>query len=207
MSDIFNELCTLINLPQCEVLQFIIHWILNNTEFVGVQQNGVTYKELSNAWSKATNTEENNTHECTGYFECNANIQHIECDPHAKWLWNYSLNSNYQYDKDSGIVYPESKQVWSCLNTHLNEIFIFGTITLINKDGVNPDHRGSDHCLISLPFDKELVLINPTFDQFVIALYRLKSHKFDTWYELYIKSIVTAQANGYECELTYDHGS
>src|SRR5579872_3254557 len=57
---------------------------------------------------------------------------------------------------------------------------------IINRSGVNADHRGSDHVRIILPFERQVELpATMTFGEFAEACYRIKSHKFDHWYELY----------------------
>lgn len=81
-------------------------------------------------------------------------------------------------------------------------------ILLTNKDGYNEDHRGSDHCKVKLDFHKTYKVKCPiNLEDFFKALYRMKSHKWDSWYELYIDSIITLNHNTLCIDLHFDHGS
>lgn len=64
----------------------------------------------------------------------------------------------------------------------------FDKITLHNPCGINTDHRGSDHCKIHLQYYYEYMMKCPiNLLTFANNLYRVKSHKWDIWYELYCK--------------------
>ena len=83
-------------------------------------------------------------------------------------------------------------------------------ITLRNNSGFNQDHRGSTHCRVYLEYEPKLELNLPiTLLDFMKALYRLKSHKWDTWYELYSAVSIdhTYLSDELTLELSFDHGS
>ena len=82
---------------------------------------------------------------------------------------------------------------------------------LINTSGFNDDHRGSDHCRIQLPFEPTVLLRAPfTLAELLQATFRLKSHKFDFWYELFISASVQARPGkrtSMHVRMKFDHGS
>lgn len=82
-------------------------------------------------------------------------------------------------------------------------------ILLSNVAGRNNDHRGSDHCRVHLAMKKYQMLTLPcSLSDLAQACYRIKSHKFDKWYELYsgITSIKISN-NCMYVGVNFDHGS
>ena len=82
---------------------------------------------------------------------------------------------------------------------------------LINTSGYNHDSRGSDRSLVQLPFETTVLLRAPfTLAELVQATFRLKSHKFDYWYELFISASVQARPGkrtSMHVRMKFDHGS
>lgn len=62
-------------------------------------------------------------------------------------------------------------------------------IKFINIKGINHDHRGSNHTKLRLDFHDKFILDKQfgsiDFVDFADACFRIKSHKFDFWYEYY----------------------
>tara|TARA_R110002111_G_scaffold21318_13_gene49818 strand:+ start:1235 stop:1567 length:333 start_codon:yes stop_codon:yes gene_type:complete len=82
-----------------------------------------------------------------------------------------------------------------------------GTVKLVNNAGINHDHRGSDHCLVKIPFYDAIILENPTTHDFIRALYQIKSHHWENWYELFCTSNINVENDIYTLEIQFDHGS
>jgi hypothetical protein len=121
---------------------------------------------------------------------------------------NDSYSDSTDYCDETIKINEKLKKYLQTLNIRREDIFINGTIKLKNENGINHDHRGADHCFLRLPFKDEITLNDPTLEKFVSALYLLKSHKFDKWYELYNKAEITENANGNVVAiLSFDHGS
>ncbi len=79
---------------------------------------------------------------------------------------------------------------------------------LMNKQGVNDDHRGSNHTRIVLDFNSVFPLDeNPTIMTFAEACYRIKGNKFDYWYELYGGIDLKVDEDTYWIDVGFDHGS
>ena len=81
-------------------------------------------------------------------------------------------------------------------------------INLKNENGVNKDHRGSDHTRIILDFHDNFNLPkNCTLQEFADGCYRVKSHKFYHWYELYVGASIEQSEKKLNIHLGFDHGS
>lgn len=92
----------------------------------------------------------------------------------------------------------------------LNDVKILSKkcLRLQNSHGINTDHRGSDHTKIILDFHDEFELENNcTLYKFADACYRVKSHKFDYWYELYGAVSIKSTKSEFKIDLGFDHGS
>jgi hypothetical protein len=124
------------------------------------------------------------------------------------------------YDGDKGLFeinndqyFQLEKDLAEYLKNIFNEkdsVFYDGTIILHNNSGFNHDYRGSNekYCRAPLEYRNKIKLIKPTFGEFLKALYLLKSHKFDDWYELYCSSDVICNKNKtITINLHFDHGS
>lgn len=83
-------------------------------------------------------------------------------------------------------------------------------VTLINKCGIDYNHRGSDHTDIELDFHEKWVLKDNFYKTFVDGLYRIKSHKFENNYEMFggIDNVEIDRENKtIEIYFDFDHGS
>ena len=91
-----------------------------------------------------------------------------------------------------------------------NVIFISKyKLKLVNTSGFNYDTRGSDNTIINLDFHSEYILNeNFTLYDLAIGCYKIKSHKFDKWYELFLGCVETNLIDGeLVINLSFDHGS
>jgi hypothetical protein len=92
-----------------------------------------------------------------------------------------------------------------------DEIILIGakSFYFYNESGINHDTRGETKCEIELPFQNDLgfqryISLTDIMDSF----YRIKSHKFDKWYELYVRCELQDSGNDrYYLIFTFDHGS
>lgn len=82
-------------------------------------------------------------------------------------------------------------------------------LVMRNPSGINTDHRGCDHCKVHLAFHSDYSLPLPcTLMDFMKAMYRIKSHKWDYWYELYGGATVKSCKKGImKVDFSFDHGS
>lgn len=205
-----------------DVLRDVTSLMMRTTMCIGGEYNGSIYEELPNMWSEGENLNaEQKKKVCDGYDECEAEYDVIEPDEDkpVRILWKFNADIRGEiddmlkgaYDDDPKYIFKDNDGVIDYL-TSLPKVdtsrqFFDGTVVLKNPHGVNDDHRGSDHCEIELPFFSSRKLTDPTFEQFVASLYKLKSHKFDTNYEMYCGSKVSRRRGDYYVNLTFDHGS
>ena len=143
-------------------------------------------------------------------FEIILDSYEIDREHRFDIIFDYD-NGNFEIDNDQ--YFQLEKDLIEYLKNIFNEIdsvFYDGTIILHNNSGFNHDDRGSNekYCKVPLEYKNNIKLIKPTFGEFLKALYLLKSHKFDDWYELYCYSDVICKKNKtIRIDLHFDHGS
>jgi hypothetical protein len=180
-----------------EMLTSFVKNIYDNTHFEAIEINNKIYRELPNAWQYKNTRDENSiTNEkliCQSdwYDGCTIKRKTIKPDTKYKFIIDYGSYSKKYLKK---------------------KIFSGNAILHIkNNDGYNTDHRGSDHFKYVIPYSDSARLINPTLKDLIDALYLVKSHKCDKWYELYIDTLFTIKkgkyVNEYNIILDFDHGS
>jgi len=86
-------------------------------------------------------------------------------------------------------------------------IIIKNNLVMKNFNGINGDNRGNNYCLVRPVFLDTISLNEPTLTEFTNALWLLKSHKFDLWYELFCNVDITNDLEIIYIDLNYDHGS
>ena len=85
-------------------------------------------------------------------------------------------------------------------------------IYIENISDYNRDHRGDTHCKLDSDFlfEEHVSLTTPfTVDQLAEALFRIKSHKWDKWYELYSSANFSSNVitSNMSLKIGFDHGS
>lgn len=178
-----------------EVLSDFVKTIYEETRFNGIVVNNKSYHVIPNAWSSSQDRygEEEQKRECKGYYK-------HECSLKKRKV--VKSDDVYEFIMDYGSFNDKLKLKMFKKNT---------VLYLINNDGFNKDHRGSDHFRYKIPFDTVHRMVNPTLKDFINALYLLKSHKCDNWYELFTDATLKHKKYEYNdvCEITlgFDHGS
>ena len=85
---------------------------------------------------------------------------------------------------------------------------ILPNITLHNLAGYNSDKRGSDRTCPVLDFSTTYKVEGNTITDLAEAYYRVKSHKFDNWYEMFMKVVeVNKNQDTFDVYIDFDHGS
>ncbi|BBM83866.1 hypothetical protein [Candidatus Uabimicrobium amorphum] len=200
-----------------EAFNILVKAIFRSTMFRGAEYDGTMYNELPNIWGSASEkgVEKkyccNSDHSFAEYYE-NAEcamdvIDRVEADfSDIQFCWDWEgvdcEIDEYELENEEAILeYLES------LPDKEDQVVIDSIVTMRNDMGANSDHRGSDHCLLVLPFTTRTQMKSPTLREFISHLYLLKSHKFDGWYEMYCR--LSAKELEYTCELdlSFDHGS
>ncbi|AQN67898.1 hypothetical protein [Saudi moumouvirus] len=100
---------------------------------------------------------------------------------------SYFLDSEFDYDLNTKLLkelgkYLEEKRAKDLILKNIHKL------TLINNDGINNDPSGVIDLDWKLYFwEKFIVQKNRelTFHNLIIAAFKIKSHKFDSWYELF----------------------
>lgn len=198
-------------------LQTLLRYVSFATGFHTVTYKNITYKEVENVYVSNNDFEENDQ-------------LHISEDVYTPTIYPHNDNAviyNLSYDNSAMSNYDEDDMPESIdeINRYIQKYgfksvkFInFSSIFFINKRGVNHDYRGSNFCKLYLSFYSVFELKNEdsvTFYDIANAFYRIKSHKWDSHYEMYIDCEVFV-TNLIENDKTtsnivvimdYDHGS
>jgi hypothetical protein len=204
-----------------KIIDYMIRFGMKQTSFIGAKYKNKIYKELLNMWYGGDENkdilEQNKTKVCTGYMDCNMKCKKKYVNP-IKLLWKFidddakNLNYNCEVGEYDSIFSDGDKMYDYLINIFTNpnigeRIFFNGILELHNNCGFNIDHRGSDHCELELTFESHVRLNNPTFNEFICALYTIKSHKFNKWYELYCRCKIIKISGGFRILMDFDHGS
>lgn len=123
--------------------------------------------------------------------------------------------ASFGNDKNKKTEFNIFKNLLKTFKYDINNVFIKSKrdITLFNISGINKDKRGSDlyKCDVLLPFYDTLTIVPKnnliSINELYTSFYKIKSNKFDKWYELYgCISQMIVQSYIY-LEIEYDHGS
>ena len=195
---IVSQLATITNTSEVNIIEQLVPLLYENTLCVGGQSENITYKELPNIYSNRNDfTAAEKKLKCTGKLRCRIRkkINKIVYDD-IKLLWDFLY-----YDKKTKEVcfdclskksYPKllsnkAMNFMKNFESMRNDVFCDGSmrVRLIESDNTMHEHLGSNHCLISLPHESEIIFIDPTLNEFVCALYLIKTKKFNNQYETY----------------------
>jgi hypothetical protein len=207
----------------------MIKCIYNFTTLHYVEYKGKPYCNQDSIWYNTCEEVDNHIlQQCDSYISCDNEDKDIDnCYLHPfipksnlPIKYNFkiasikSIHDAYQlyYDMHNKSVCKIVKSIWSKVietgnMTNITFTF-FKNVSLNNNIGFNYDHRGSNHTGIELDFHACYNLSNQfTLLELVDACYRIKSHKFDTCYEMYIDSEVTIENKSIVINFEFDHGS
>lgn len=217
---ILDKLCELSGGSIERVLKEFVQFMYDNTRCVGGLSKGILYKELPNSWSdREVFTDEEKKYECTGeaFDDCTieSKINKFEGND-IPLIWEFKSvkqngTVNLDVKRDEFKLMKKSAMLgyMKTLNKRKDEVFFNGTIKIDSKARETEDHRGSNHCLIMLPFETDVELKNPTFSEFIEALYLSRYNKFNGWYELYAGAEVkfSASKKSIIIKTSFDYGS
>jgi hypothetical protein len=183
--------------------QTLFQWIADHTEITHLTYDGKTFEyhpedeDLTLHDIKAT------------YFGVIVDLLHHP-EKEAKLRYHITHNPSdnppdaTQVDVKLWNLLNQSKSGWNCLPLSFPK-----PVLLVNVSGVNPDHRGADtEEGASLPFHEKFSMPKHfTLGQLADAFYRIKSHKFDSWYELFTHVNVLCSRDRIQINVSFDHGS
>jgi len=202
------------------LIQGLIGTLYGNSRLIYVVSNGKHYYNRTNQWDKPNENKENDNKRDDDDTECDGYISDCELEyedePDNIEEYKITLNDIEEFDfnyleewEDEEIVKTTIKKILS--NTNNDKLFNVSNnvkIYLKNDRGINDDHRGSNHTKIRLDFNSIFQLKSNTLSGLLEGIYRVKSHKFDTWYELFcgVKEI-NISSKKIVITLDFDHGS
>ncbi|MBU51712.1 MAG: hypothetical protein CL920_23730 [Deltaproteobacteria bacterium] len=204
-----------------EALSMMSRLLYEIVSFEGGEYKGEKYLELPNPWGIDVDKSADKKLHCNHTFydagECPlASVKRIRApSSEIKLLWSWRginledevevLLDRFEVDKDN--KREAIKALFVSLPQKADEVLFDGALLVENFSGVNSDHRGSDHCLLRLPFLSSVECASPTLRDFVDTLFLVKSHKFDRWYEMFSSCRVVGEDGYYTLTMGFDHGS
>lgn len=210
----FHNMPTVLNLATDA--KTICKFIYENFDILHFVYNGKIYEEYENTW-------ENTLHEdaefsCVGYLQhdivCNkqSEFKIVEVEDQSKI--EYVMKYRGFSDSDEVPNVQEYMNNMANMLDHLTIIYEENRkqaehIEIINTSGENQDHRGSTHTILDVQMENNLFLKLPcTIHQLAEKLFRIKSHKWDKWYELFSEVTAIFFDDSYATlEVDFDHGS
>lgn len=140
-------------------------------------------------------------------------LEYLYCDRN-------NINDDILYDDDKYLVHKKKliqelkEYISNNNNSYKNLKFTHKSIILENSSDINHDSRGITKLDWHMSYTRSKIIVpdpNNThimFSQIVDALYDIKSHKFEYWYELYSEcDVEKISPNTINIHCVYDHGS
>ncbi len=198
------------------MVYYLIDYVYQTTEIKLIIYNNKKYYPRSNTWFDGPEKRHKYDPdiECGGYEDCevsptiwpkkNEEIDYVITHRPK----NYFLSEELEEDKKTKTRFL--KLVKTIKKVGINNIVLVGydSIAFMNDVGVNEDHRGSDHCQVSTRFHDTYTVESPIrLMDFVKALYKIKSHKWDYHYELFCRCNTKKVDNNLTINMIFDHGS
>jgi hypothetical protein len=194
-----------------ELMQELLYFVNKCTELKYFMYKNKRYKQYSNIWADGDYIDD--TPECESYDTCDitkytnkivpkhcSDVKYITKRKHTDDNWIEEEMSTIKKNKMMNILLKYDKK--SIVFVGINK-YVF-----INTRGFNEDHRGSTHCKLYVKMENVVGFKGMiTLYDLIHIFYRLKSHKFDKWYEMYCESKVFSDNNSYIIKLNFDHGS
>lgn len=193
----------------------LIELLYKSTYFIGGMHEGILYKELPNNWSSRESRNDPFTDDEMKYA-CDGD-EHNDCT--VKNRINNCVGGNIDLVWEFGAIHAKHAKYYKSLNIPSvwefiatfpkirKDLFFDGVIIIYSEAHADEDHRGTNHCLIQLPFKVFILLEKPTLEQFVDALYTARYKKFDKWYELFVDCDIEETKNKMLITLNFDYGS
>lgn len=196
------------------VLNDLIRYCYVTTDIAYIEYKNKKYYNSSNQWYEREEREEDKNRnydpdiECENYMEnCEFDMIHPKNPDDVKYIIDYNKDETHWTDD-----YENIDLIRKISNANIEKVTLMGYdfINIINKHGINHDHRGSNHCKIYLEtYGNYKINLSTNLLQFANCLYRIKSHKWDTNYEMYcgINTPYTKTHELYDkSKLTKEHG-
>jgi hypothetical protein len=203
----------IIDLNNKSLIEDLLTYADRQTSFHHVIYNGLPYYERAHTHS--TCEPKTRPHYDPDHCDCDGS-----CDGDEILLWCYPtifptqkdlVKYVIRYDKDyDEEFYHDTDFIDEICEIKPRKILLVGykSLSVKNIRGKTTDHRGQNHCRVSLVQEsvqkKRLITLRGLIDIY----YRAKSNKWDKWYELYSGAKIEFDPNEHiTIGLNFDHGS
>lgn len=182
-----------------QTITSLIRSVYDSTYIKHVVADGKIYKRFDNQWNNREDVDK--TKKCKSYWNCDLE-EPASLDAHCEYKIHIDHEPNIDDEEcDTKIIEKFFQNISKLIFPSKYKV------TLKNLSGINHGHRGSDHMPIELDYHDSFVLENNRFDTFIDGCYRIKSHKFDTHYELFCEACINKKQNEITISFDFDHGS
>lgn len=220
---------------QTRFLKKLLHVVIStlyantNLRYAIGSKNGakIILKQCANTYTSVDDGDVDHSQECyNDNYDDTCRIEQAGfldfCDEYEYIMNTNSVNTvtdsvieqiNEQSEEENKIDFSQTDEKYLrylCSNLDCEFLPKEKAVRLHNMSGYNDDHRGSDHTIIELDFCPNYKLKTNTMRELIIGMYKIKSHKFDYWYELFIGAKLArsrSNLNDIIIKFNFDHGS
>lgn len=190
-------------------MKSVIGYIFEAYSMSSVFYNGLEYRNHKNQWyfPEHLDLPHDPAVECKGYDQCEfeKGRELARFQPEKGKKIKYLIESK-DFNEDPEL-FPTLSVIDDVFSSYLRILHAKRLILL--NDIFNEDHRGSDHTRVILDFPGrvEFRKKETEMDDFIDALFRLKSHKFENWYEMYSEAEVRLDEKSIRVTVIFNNGS
>ena len=189
------------------IIDFMISIIANNTYLSHIIYDDKLYYERTNTWCDTIRPDDTQ-HDIDVYCnldESNTFDEIANKCPKSEIFVN-SNEIKYVIAK-SPIEYNGIENILENYS-HDDVIFVgYKSILFVNASGINKGHNGSTHCKVNLECQTHVIFNHYiTLNDLADMFYRIKSHKFNYWFDCYKNSNCCSYGNEYKVLLTFSTG-
>lgn len=203
----------MIDLNNSNKLEDVITYLYETSRIDFILFKNKKYYEIINKWGGTASimNDKGKSMYCEGSEHCDIKCNFFPNNPdEVKYVLEMHHNTNmYIYKiQNINLIRKIKNYDWDKVlfcDYKFNKTYV----NLNNKSGYNSDHRGSTHCEVYLKFYDTIRLNIPfTLHELADKLIRIKSHKWNYWYEFYMKSELDYKnLDMIDINVFFDHGS
>ena len=194
----------------------LFDYLYHSTGIGSIEYEGKLYYERSSMWTRTDNDEKRGEWdedvECEAYWggSDDEDGEHVKPEIYPD---DADVKYNIEYSHDTKKNDEENQtmeELFNRIEGNFDDTVLTGynKIVMVNTSGENGDHRGSNHCKINLKYHETFSLEGPVkLVDFCSAMYRIKSHKWDKWYELFTGARTKVENDILFILVSFDHGS
>lgn len=201
--------CLIIDVSGTNKLNVLFKFVYSSKIVDSVLFNGVPYYQHTSPWS-CCYTHPSIRPSYDPDIRCKGFVSGDDCDCAPSIYPN--RNDKVEYVTDDVYIFALNDPYYVFLQElckyDSQHIFLIGynEMKICNDTGYHYNRKGSDHCRIYLEY-YNYVIINgwTTLNKFIEACYKIKSHKFDSAYEVFHRTTIIKNKKDLCVKVTFKH--